>query len=245
MDLTVSELAKLTGVTVRTLHHYDEIGLLCPSKRTRAGYRLYGDSEVERLQQILLFRELGLGLDAIRDALDSASSLEALLNQHHEVLLTKRAKLDAMIAAVEVRLRRGRKAIMTNDEIKAMFSGFDPEKYEVEAKARWGNTDAYKESARRTKGYTKEDWERYREEAKRVDDALVALMRANVPVTAPEVQQQVLEHRLLIDRWFYPCGTEMHKDLGAMYVADERFKANLDRHAPGYAKYLSDAIAAS
>src|SRR5688572_15101534 len=101
MAYTVGELSRLTGVTVRTLHHYDEIGLVRPSGRTAAGYRLYTEAEVLRLQQVLLFRELGLPLDEIGAAIDEAASQEDLLRRHREVLVAKRGRLDAMVAAVD------------------------------------------------------------------------------------------------------------------------------------------------
>jgi DNA-binding transcriptional MerR regulator len=246
MAFTVGELAKLTGVTVRTLHHYDEVGLVCPSQRTAAGYRLYDDADVLRLHQVLLLREVGLPLEEIAAAIDEAGGQEELLRRHREVLLTKRVRLDAMLAALDARLAAFEKGdAMSPEEVKTLFDGFDPAQYEEEVQARWGETDAYKESARRTKQYGKEDWARYKREDEAVGARIVERMRAGAPVGDPAVQAAVEEHRLLIDRWFYPCSVEMHKQLGAMYVADPRFTENLDKIAPGYARYLSDAIAAS
>jgi MerR family transcriptional regulator, thiopeptide resistance regulator len=250
MAFTVGELSRMSGVTVRALHHYDAIGLVRPSRRTAAGYRLYEADDVLRLQQVLLFRELGLPLDEIAAAIDRAESREALLRQHREMLLGKRNRLDAMLAAVDTALRlleNARKGgtAMQPEDWKAMFDGFDPSQYEDEAKQRWGDSDAYKESARRTQHYTKADWNRYKQEAEATGKRIVDLMRAGAQVTDAAVQAAVEEHRLLIDRWFYPCSVEMHKALGAMYVQDPRFRANLDEIAPGYAQYLSDAIAAS
>jgi DNA-binding transcriptional MerR regulator len=242
MAFTVGELAKLTGVTVRTLHHYDELGLVRPSQRTAAGYRLYDDADVLRLHEVLLFRELGLPLDEIAKAIESAKNRDDVLRRHREVLHQKRARLDAMIAAVEQRLTNTTGEAMSAEDVKQLFDGFDPSQYEEEVKQRWGETDAYKESARRTRGYKKEDWARYQQEAKAIDDELIALMRAGKPVTDAAVQAGVEKHRLLIDRWFYPCSVEMHRSLGAMYVADPRFAANLDANAPGYAQFLSEAI---
>lgn len=131
---------------------------------------------------------------------------------------------------------------MTNDDIKTLFDGFDPAHYDDEACEKWGDTDAYKESARRTKQYTKADWERYKAAAAANHAQLVALMRAGTPVADPAVRDAVEEHRLLIDRWFYPCSTAIHRGLAKMYVDDPRFAANLDKLAPGFARYLSDAI---
>lgn len=246
MAFTVGDLARLTGVTVRALHHYDELGLVRPSQRTAAGYRLYSDADVVRLQQVLLFRELGLPLHEIADAIDNDARREDVLRQHREVLITKRARLDAMVAAVDAALTTLEKGQpMQPDDVKQMFDGFDHAQYEEEARERWGETDAYKESARRTKTYGKAEWDQIKADGARIYGALAALMTAGTPVADPRVQALVEEHRAHIGRWFYPCSVEMHKNLGAMYVADARFTANLDKTAPGFAQYLSDAIAAS
>lgn len=246
MAFTVGELARLTGITVRALHHYDEIGLVVPSQRTAAGYRLYDDADVIRLQQVLLFRELGLPLDEIAFAIDEAGTREELLRKHREVLVAKRGKLDAMLAALDSALGALEKGqTMQPDDVKHMFEGFDHSQYEEEAKQRWGDTDAYKESMRRTKKYGKAEWDKIQGDWQKLYADLANLMNADTPVTDPAVQALVEAHRAHIDRWFYPCSVDMHKGLGAMYIQDARFKANLDKVAPGFAQYLSDAIAAS
>lgn len=242
MAYTVGELAKLTGVTVRALHHYDEIGLVPASERSAAGYRLYTERDIVRLHRVLLLRELGLPLDEIGGVLDAGdASLAEVLGRHRETLVTRRAQLDAMIAAIDA-MEKG--AAMSDEIVKKLFEGFDPNVYDEEARARWGDTEAYRESARRTKGYSATDWARYRDEAAAVAGRLVALMHAGRGVSDPEVQAAVEEHRLLIDRWFYPCSVAMHRQLGAMYVSDDRFARNLDALAAGYAAFLSAAIAA-
>ena len=246
MAFTVGELARLTGITVRALHHYDEIGLVVPSQRTPAGYRLYEDADVVRLQQVLLFRELGLPLEEIAAAIDEANSREELLRKHREVLIAKRERIDSMLAALDsalVALEKGR--VMQPDDVKKMFDGFDHSQYEEEAKQRWGDTDAYKESMRRTKQYGKAEWEQIKSQWTAIYAEMANLMKAGAAVTDPAVQALVEQHRAHIDRWFYPCSVEMHRGLGAMYVADPRFTANLDTVAPGFAQYLADAIAAS
>lgn len=246
MAFTVGELARLTGVTVRALHHYDEIGLVRPSGRTASGYRMYGDADVLRLHQVLLFRELGLPLDEIAAAIDEAGSQDELLRRHREVLVIRRARLDAMLSALDARLAAFEKGTtMSPEEVKTLFDGFDPSQYEEEVRQRWGHTEAYRESARRTKQYGKADWDRYRREAQEIGERIAQRMRAGAPPSDEAVQAAVEDHRLLIDRWFYPCSVEMHKQLGALYANDPRFTANLDRIAPGYARYLGDAIAAS
>jgi DNA-binding transcriptional MerR regulator len=246
MAFTVGELARLTGITVRALHHYDEIGLVVPSQRTAAGYRLYDDADVIRLQQVLLFRELGLPLDEIAFAIDQAGTREELLRKHREALVEKRARIDAMLSALDSALGSFEKGhLMQDDDVRKLFGDFDPTQYEDEVKQRWGNTDAYKESMRRTKQYGKAEWQQIQGDWGTIYGDMAALMKAGTPVTDPAVQALVEKHRAHIDQWFYPCSVEMHKGLGAMYVQDERFKANLDKVAPGFAQYLSDAIAAS
>ncbi|HEU0032203.1 MAG TPA: MerR family transcriptional regulator [Kofleriaceae bacterium] len=248
MALTVGELSRLTGVTVRTLHHYDEIGLVRPSGRTAAGYRLYEDADVLRLQQVLIFRELGMPLAEIATALDHADPAERieLLHRQRDSLLGQRARLDAMLASLDRALAAHERGhVMQPDEIKHLFDGFDPREYDDEARERWGDTSAYQESQRRTQRYPQADWAQLKAEAGEIARDLVALLEQGRPPDDPAVQAVVERHRLHIDRWFYPCSVEHHQALGAMYVADARFQANLDKIRDGYARYLSDAIAAS
>lgn len=244
MTFTVGELAKITGVTVRALHHYDDIGLVEPSQRSAAGYRLYGDDDVLRLQQVLLFRELGLPLDEIGAVLDDPAFDRArALREHRAALTTRRARLDAMIAALDTALRLEEKP-MTTADLTSLFDGFSHDEHDAEARERWGDTDSYKESARRTKQYGKADWDKIRGEADAIYGELAALMRAHVAADDPRVAEQVEAHRAHIDRWFYPCSIEMQRALAEMYVADPRFTANLDKLGAGFARYLRDAILA-
>ncbi len=235
---TVGELARLTGVTVRALHHYDAIGLVRPSQRSAAGYRLYGDADVLRLQQVLLFRELGLPLDAIAGAIAEADPLE-LLRHHRAALLEKRGRLDAIVASVDRAIAHHEgKTTMTPTEL---FDGFDP--HADEAREKWGDTDAYRESARRTKRYTKADWATIRAEADAIYRGIAEQRASGAAPGDPAVQELVEQHRLHIDRWFYPCSKEMQRGLGEMYVADPRFTANLDgAHGEGFASFLRDSI---
>lgn len=247
MAFTVGELAKLTGVTVRTLHHYDEIGLVTPSQRTAAGYRLYGERDVLRLQQVLVHRELGLPLEQIAAVLDAPGFARAeALRVQRAALVERRGKLDAMLAAVDaaLRLEEG-KADMKADDVKQLFDGFDPAQYEDEVKERWGETDAYKESARRTKKYGKAEWEQIRAEGEAIYARLAELMREGAAADDARCRGVAEAHRAHIDRWFYPCSKQMHAGLAELYVGDPRFTANLDKVAPGFAQYLHDAIVAA
>jgi hypothetical protein len=126
-----------------------------------------------------------------------------------------------------------------------MFDGFDPAAHEAEARQRWGGTDAYKESAKRTQAYGKAEWQEIRQESDAINARLRDLMQQGAAPSDPAVQAAVEDHRRHIDRWFYPCSKEIHRGLGEMYVADPRFTANLDQVVTGFARFLRDAIAAS
>jgi MerR family transcriptional regulator, thiopeptide resistance regulator len=247
MAFTVGDISRLTGVTVRALHHYDEIGLVKPSQRSPAGYRLYDESDALRLQQVLVLRELGVPLDEIAGVLDRAGDRVALLRSHRAALVEKRGRIDAMVSAVDAALRvleEGNQKMRAED-FKQMFDGFNPEEYEEETRQKWGNTSAYKESARRTAQYGKAEWEEIKRESEDINRRLRDLMGQGAAPADPAVQAAVADHRAHITRWFYPCSREMHHGLAAMYVADPRFTENLDKVAPGFARFLHDAIEAS
>ncbi len=246
MALTVGAIAEFAGVTVRTLHHYDEIGLVSPQHRTEAGYRLYGSAEVARLQEVLFFRELGFGLEEINRIVSQPTYERRVALERQRGLLERRAeRLFAMIDAIDRAAEADRKGLtMTNEEMLEVFDGFDPAEYEDEAKERWGDTDAYQESARRTARYTKEDWVQIKAEAAAIDAAFLDLMEADTPPGSEAVAAVVDRHRAHITRWFYDCSEEVHQGLGQMYVADSRFTANIDKAGVGLAQYMSDAIAA-
>lgn len=131
---------------------------------------------------------------------------------------------------------------MNQEELKTLFEGFDPSKYEDEVQERWGNTDAYRESARRTSQYTKDDWQRYKAEANEIMSEAARLFRSGVSPESDEAMAIVERHRLSIDRWFYPCSKAMHAGLAAMYEADTRFQENIDRYAPGLTAWFIAAI---
>jgi DNA-binding transcriptional MerR regulator len=248
----VKEVATLTGVSVRALHHYDELGLLVPSRRSAAGYRLYIDADLLRLQQILIGRELGLSLEEIKRSLDDpAFDRRAALELQRAELAARVARTAAMLRAVDAALAalkgEGERTMdeMTNDELSVLFEGFDPSRHEDEVKERWGQTDAYAESARRTRQYTKADWERYKAESHAIMEAAAALFRANAPTGGEDARKTAEEHRLLIDRWFYPCDRRMHVKLADMYEADLRFAENIDKYGQGLTGWLSAAIRAN
>lgn len=244
---TVGQVAKLAHISVRTLHHYDELGLLTPSERSEAGYRLYTASDLERLQQVLFYKELGFSLDEIRSIMaDPAYNRRDALIAQRELVAEQVLRLQAMLGLIDKTIASLEGGFqMSQEEMFEVFGDFDPTEYEEEVKERWGHTEAYRESARRTAEYTKTDWERFKAESTEVNAAIVALMDAGVPPDDPRAMDTVERHRLQIDRWFYPCSREMHAELGKMYVADPRFTATYEKIRPGMAQYMRDAIAAN
>jgi len=243
----VKDVARIAGVSVRALHHYDEIGLLVPTARTEGGYRLYDDDDLLRLQQILIGRELGLSLEEIRRSLDDPSfdRKMALLKQRR-LLLQRSHKTQEMIGAIDKALALlnddGRKKTMCMKEI---FDGFDPSSYENEVVARWGSTDAYRESKRRMSTYTAEDWQKLKAEQDDVYKATAAAMLKGRSPTDETVLDIADRHRRFIDRWFYPCSPQMHCCLAEMYETDHRFAENIDKYGKGLTSFLVSAIRAN
>ena len=244
-EMTVGEIARLAGVSVRALHHYDEIGLVAPSGRSLAGYRTYDEAAIDRLQEVLLFRELGFPLDEIRKIVESPSyQRQGALLRHKGMLENKVERLLEVIDAVARSIdQQGKGSTMTKEEKLKVFGDFDPSEHEGEAEERWGGTDEYTDSVRRTKDYTAADWETINAENDEIYAGFVAIMDSDID--SDEVKALVERHRQHISRWYYECTPEIHAGLGQMYVADPRFTKNIDKTQDGLAAYLSAAIAAA
>ncbi len=235
--MRVGEVADATGVTVRTLHHWEHLGLVAPAARHPNGYRLYDDGDVRRVRTVVAWRELGLSLEAVRALLDGGATTEQL-EQQLRLLEAEAGRIARMTAAVERALEARRMGIELDPaELAEVFGDDDPTRHAAEAQARWGGTDAYAQAHRRTSSYTKDDWVRMRAEQEDLEQRMAAAMAAGEPGVA-----LALEHRALISRWFYDCPAELHVQLGEMYVADERFTAHYDDRAPGLAAWLRNAI---
>lgn len=233
---TVKEVSRLTGVSVRTLHHYDAIGLLKPTKVTQAGYRLYDDAAIGRLQSILLFRELKFSLKEIKEILDSPhfDPAEALAQQIRLLELQYRRLGELISFAREIQ----EKGVQIMD-----FHAFDNSEmdaYKAETKARWGSTKAYQEYEQKEKNGG-DFWGA----AQRMQDifAQIGALR-HLPPDSPEVQEKVSDLQKLITGSYYTCTDEILYGLGQMYVQDERFRRNIDRAGgEGTADFVSQAIA--
>ena len=244
----VKEVAGLARVSVRTLHHYDDIGLLVPRGRTDAGYRFYDDDDLLRLQQILLGRELGLTLEEIRRSLSDPAF------DRRAALLAQRAELEQRVQQTAIMLRAVDAALALIEsqataptagdtmDLKQIFDGFDPSAYEAETEQRWGDTEAFAESKRRTQRYTPEDWQRLKAEQAAIYRAAFEALAAGTLPGAPAAMDVAERHRQSIDRWFYPCSHDMHRGLATMYEQDSRFAGNIDKYGPGLSPFLAAAI---
>lgn len=235
--MKVKEVADLTGVSVRTLHHYDEIGLLVPDNVTEAGYRVYSDENLTTLQQILFFREVGFPLKKIKELLDSPSfnRLEAFELQR-DMLVAKRRQLETMIETIDKTLQSERgEMTMTNEE---RFKGFDfsSNPYEQEARDRWGDEAVDKANQNVSKFGEKEQ-----EEMNRIYSNLAAL-RGTDPA-AEEAQAAISDWYMFLNK-IGDYSMEAFAGLGEMYVADERFTKNIDQFGEGLAVFMRDAMKA-
>ena len=244
---TVGEVAALAGVTVRTLHHYDRVGLLVPSGRSENGYRLYEYGDLERLRQIRLLRELRFSLEAIGQLLDAPThGRRSALEAQRDLLRERQERTERVIRGVDRALRAMEEE--TEMDRTEMFEGleeFDHEQYQDEVERRWGNTDAYKESMRRTRRYGRSDWDRIKAEGEAVVARLAGLMAGGAQAAGRAAMDLAEEHRCHIDRWFYPCSRGMHRNLAEMYTADPRFEEYFEKRAKGLAVFVRDAIRAN
>lgn len=245
MGYTVGEVARLAGITNRTLHHYDEIGLLSPG-RSDSGYRLYDGADLERLQEILFFRELGFGLNEIRAATtESGYDRGEALRRQRAMLLEQIDRLGALISSVDAAIDAHERGLIMNEEdMFEVFGDFDPAEYDEEVDRRWSGPEV-DESRRRTSSYSKDQWKEIGAESDQIARRFAALAGAGADAEGEEAMAAAESHRLHIDRWFYPCSYEIHAGLGEMYVQDPRFTAYWDNYMTGLAPFVSAAIAAN
>ena len=243
MSYSVGKVANLAGVTIKTLHHYDKIRLLSPGGRSEAGYRIYEEADLQRLQQILFYRELGLALEEIAIILDDPRTDAVGHLARQRMLLTERIeRLHKMVAAIDHEMEAREMDIkLTPEERLEVFGDFEPENHQEEVKQRWGNTEAYRQSRPRVASYTKEDWMRFKAEQEEVEKNLAAAFESGAAPESEQAMDAVEAHRQHINRWFYDCGYEIHCGLGEMYVSDDRFRAHYDGRSPGLSEFIRDA----
>lgn len=241
MPYTVAQLATLAGVSVRTLHHYDRVGLLKPSRSAANGYRTYGEAELLQLQQILFFRELEFPLGEIRRIVTAPGfDMRAALEDQRRLLVLKRKRLTGLMRTIDTTLEKlTKQKPMDDKEMYGSFSKEEMDAYTEEAKQRWGHTEAWKQSQERTKHWTKEDYKRIAEEGAKFTKVVASHMGED-PASAP-VQELIAKHYDAL-RTFYEPNLVMYRGLADMYVADGRFKAYYEKFAPGLAQFMHDAM---
>jgi len=253
--LTVGQVAQRFGVSVRTLHHYDEVGLLTPSDRSEAGYRRYTRLDLDRLAQIVVYRRLGFALADVAELLRDGATLAVHLRRQRDLVAGRIDELTDLAAALDAALLSASPTDpkentmgenpLTDAELKDLFGdGFD-ESYQQEAQQRWGETDAWRQSTSRTSTYGKAEWQAIKDEMQAVMTAQAEAKRAGHAPDSVEAMDAVEAHRQHITRWFYDCPTAMHRGLGDMYVADPRFTATYDDLEPGLAAWVRDAVHAN
>ena len=246
MEYTVQKLGQMAGISTRTLRYYDEIEILKPARINSSGYRIYGELQVDRLQQILFYRELGMSLDSIKDIVTKPSfNSEKALREHRVKLLDKRQQLDLLISNINktIALNEGR-INMTDIE---KFEGFkeklvndNEDKYCTEIRSKYGN-EVCNKSNNKVKGMSKSEFEETERLAREIMDTLEEAFKTGD--AGSELAQKAVElHRIWLSMYWDSYTKEAHAGLAQMYVDDERFTAYYDGKQPGTAAFLRDAV---
>jgi DNA-binding transcriptional MerR regulator len=211
VSYSVGQVAGSAGVTIRAFHHYDEIRLLSPSGRNAAGYRIYEEADLERLQRILFYRELGFTLDEIAAIMDDPrTDAVGHLRRQRGLLIERIERLRTMVTAIDYEMEAQKMGIhLTPEERFEIFGDFRPEDYAEEVEQRWGGTEAYRQSQRRVAAYTKEDWQRIKAEEE-VRANLAAAFAAGLAPDSDDAMAAAEAHRQHISRWFYECSYDIH-----------------------------------
>lgn len=241
MSYTVKQLADLAFVSVRTLHFYDEVGLLKPAFTAKNGYRVYEEKELLRLQQILFFRELGFSLDEIREIIDAPNfSVLIALRDHKKSIELQKKRLDGLLATIDKTIGKVQnKKYMKDEELYGSFTKEEMEKYQEEARQKWGNTDA--QSQVRVKEMGKDGLNQVLKENSKLTEEIASRMKNGDSPTDTNIQNLIAKHYVAL-RAFYEPNTELYRGLAEMYIADERFKATYEKVAQGLAQFMRDTM---
>jgi DNA-binding transcriptional MerR regulator len=241
MKYDIHTLARLSDVSVRTLHHYDAIGVLVPPRDPANGYRSYGENELLRLQQILFFKELGFSLLRIKMILDDPDfDLLHALREHRRALVAERARMQKLIHTLDDTVEKiTKRKQMKDEELYDGFSKEEAKRISVEAKERWGKTDAYKESMKRMRNMTKEQMDQVKLEAEEIVKDMARLFGHDS--SSREVQEVIGRHYAHLGRFYTPT-PEIYRGLADMYIADPRFTAYYEKFHPGLAQFMSAAM---
>ena len=236
--MQIKEFADFTGVSVRTLHYYDEIGLMKPAQVDPiTGYRYYDEQSLLRMQEILFYRELDFSLKSIGDMLSSPDyDRQRALEDQKKLLTLKKERLERLILAID--------GAAKGENVMTAFDKHDFEKYKEEAKQKWGQTAAYQEHAEKTRNYTNQTWGELAEGLDRIMAEFALCMKRGETPDSSEAQQLVKTLQSHITDNYYTCNDQILLGLGQMYVGDERFRQNIDRHGEGTAQFICDAVEA-
>ena len=236
MKMQIKEFAQFTGVSVRTLHYYDEIGLLKPSHVDKStGYRYYDEQSLLRMQEILFYRELDFSLKSIEEILSSPNyDKTQALKEQKKLLILKKERLDNLISAID--------GAMKGENVMKAFDNTEFEKYKAEAREKWGNTNAYQEHAEKTKSYSKDKWNDLAAGMDAIMGQFAESMKHGDTPDSDAAQDLVKALQSHITEHYYHCTKEILFGLGQMYVADDRFRQNIDKHADGTAAFICQAI---
>jgi len=241
--MTVGEVSMLLGISVRALHHWDETGLVHPSRRSAAGYRLYCEADIMRIQQVLVYRQTGMNLADIKTVLDEPET-DAMthLRRQRELVQGQISHLQQMLSSIDMvmEIHQSGARISVAEMAEIWGTDWDPV-YVEEAQARWGDTEDWAESYRRKARMTRADWERAHEETVALETALAEAMRSGVEPGSPEANALARWHRKDFNRWF-EVSISKQVLIARGYVADERFARYYDKRAPGLAAWLKDVI---
>jgi transcriptional regulator, MerR family len=245
-ELTVGQVAGLVGVSVRTLHHWDEIGLVVPSARSWAGYRLYGPDDVARIHRVLVYRETGMPLAEVARVLDDPDvDATAHLARQRDLLQARIAHLTRMLRAVDTMMERNSMGENLTPQQQAEILGaeWDPA-WQEEAEERWGDSDEWAQAAARKAAMTRQDWARVAEETEALEIDLANAMREGVVPGSERANALAERHRASIDRWF---DTTYAKQvlIARGYVANSRFTAYYDKRESGLAAWIKEIIDAN
>ena len=241
--MTVGEVSTLLGVSVRALHHWDETGLVHPSRRSAAGYRLYCEADIMRIQQVLVYRQTGMNLADIKMVLDEPET-DAMthLRRQRELVQGQVSHLQQMLNSIDMvmEIHQSGARISVAEMAEIWGTDWDPV-YVEEARARWGDTPEWAESYQRKARMSRADWERAHEETVALESALAEAMRNGVEPGSPEANALARWHRKDFNRWF-EVSTSKQVIIARGYVADERYARYYDKRAPGLAAWLKDVI---
>ena len=234
--MQIKEFASLTGVSVRTLHYYDEIGLLHPAFADPAtGYRYYDENSLLHMQEILFYRELDFSLKSIQEILSSPNyDKNKALKEQKQLLTLKKERLERLISAIDGAIK--------GEIVMKAFDNSKFEKHKAEAKEKWGKTEAYKEHSEKTRNYSKGKWNDLAQEMDQIMAEFALCMKNGEAPESVEAQNLVKVLQIHITQNYYNCTNQILAGLGQMYVADERFKNYIDKHGDGTAAYVCEAI---